>query len=177
VQVVAHSKGGLSSRYYLQHMDGLEHISQLVTVGSPHNGMTPIGKLAASILQRMPGLPGVKQLSSSSRSVRALNAELPEFMERARTLRPDFRVTSLAGDLDLPGLRGTDLLVPVRSAALDDSLAGVRNLVFRGGLPHHGAIVGQYGMHEPTLRAVAELLAGRSVDDVARGAAQLASPG
>jgi triacylglycerol lipase len=176
VSLVGHSKGGLTSRLYLQSMGGLQHVAQLVTVGTPHNGTQPIGKLATQLLSHMPGLPGVKQLSSNSKFVTGMNADLPWFMRHAREVQPGFRMTSLAGDLDLPGLRGTDLLVSTGAAALDDSIAGVRNLVFKGGLPHHGAIVGQYGMHEPTLRAVVELLAGHEVDDVARGAGLLARP-
>lgn len=177
VSLVGHSKGGLTSRLYLQSMGGLDHVAQLVTVGTPHNGSQPVGKAASKLLELMPGLPGVKQLSSNSKFVQGMNLDLSYFMRHAQEIRPGFRITSVAGDIDLPGLRGTDLLVSTGAAALDDTIAGVRNLVFKGGMPHHGAIVGQYGMHEPTLRAVVQLLAGHEVDDVARGAGLLARTG
>ena len=36
--IVAHSMGGLVSRYYLQELGGYEHCRTLVTLGTPHNG-------------------------------------------------------------------------------------------------------------------------------------------
>ena len=88
VSLVGHSKGGLTSRLYLQSMGGLQHVAQLVTMGTPHNGSQPVGKLATELLGVMPGLPGVKQLSSNSKFVIGMNADLPWFMRHAREVQP-----------------------------------------------------------------------------------------
>ena len=38
VDLVVHSFGGLISRYYIQELDGLEKVRNLVTVATPHHG-------------------------------------------------------------------------------------------------------------------------------------------
>jgi hypothetical protein len=171
VTVVAHSKGGLTARWYLQRMGGVEHVDQLVTLGTPHNGSAPLGVRFSALAAQLPGIQGVKQLGVSSPEVRWLNDDLPAFMERARAVRPDFRIVSIAGDLDLPGLRATDAIVTNGASRLDETIPRLHNLVFRGRGAHHGAIVAQYGVFEPTLRATALLAAGRPTMDAAEGAA------
>jgi hypothetical protein len=173
VNVVAHSKGGLASRWYLQQMDGIDHVAQLVTIGTPHNGSAPGGATLTALTSRLPGIAGVKELSTTSRTVTTLNDTLPQFMQRARAARPDFRIVSVTGDMNLPGLRGTDGLVSVGAARLDDSIPGLHNLVFQGAGGHHGAVAGQLGLFEPTLRSATELLAGSSVSQAAKGASNL----
>jgi hypothetical protein len=175
VSIVAHSKGGLAARWLLQRMDGLEQVGQLVTIGTPHHGAAPYAGRAAAAAMGLPGMPAaLRQLARDSSLVRELDADLPAFMERARAARPGFRIVSIAGDVDLPGVRGTDGLVSVASAHLDDRIAGVHNVVHRGVGAHHGAVAGQFGMFEPTLRSATLALAGRPVADAAAGAALLA---
>lgn len=178
VTVIAHSKGGLTARWYLQRMGGVANVDQLITLGTPHNGSAPYGtRLAAlgAMLPRVPGSAGVTQLSSASREVRGLNRDLRAFMETARAANPDFRIVSLAGDMDLPLLRATDGIVSNGASRLDTSIDGLHNVVFRGHGAHHGAIAGQFGVHEPTLRAMTLLAAGRPVEQAAEGAALVMS--
>ena len=40
VDIIAHSMGGLSSRYYIKFLDGLNSIDDFVSFGSPHHGVT-----------------------------------------------------------------------------------------------------------------------------------------
>lgn len=175
VTVLAHSKGGQTARWYLQRLGGLEHVDQFVTMGTPHNGAAPLGTRIAALSAYLPASPpGLRQLSPQGAEIRALNADLPEFMAQARGAHPDFRIVSVAGDVDLPFLRGTDGLVANAESRLDDRVAGLHNLVFQGRGAHHGAIVAQYGVHEPSVRAAAVLAARGSVDDAAGGTALLA---
>lgn len=46
VDIVAHSMGGLSSRYYIQNLGGHEKVGALITLGSPHKG-TPLAYLVS----------------------------------------------------------------------------------------------------------------------------------
>jgi hypothetical protein len=173
VTVLAHSKGGLTARWYLQKLSGVEHVDQLITLGTPHNGSAPYGTRLTALGGMMPGMTSLKQLSASSREVKWLNRDLPGFMERARALRPEFRIVSLAGDIDLPFLRGTDGLVSNGASRLDPTVEGLTNLVFTGHGAHHGAIVGQYGVHEPTIRGATILASGGSISQASEGAALL----
>jgi hypothetical protein len=174
VTVIAHSKGGQTARWYLQKLGGVEHVDQLITLGTPHNGSAPYGTRLTALGGYLPGMKALKQLAASSREVRWLNKDLPGFMERARQLRPEFRIVSLAGDMDLPLLRGTDGIVSNGASRMDDSIPGVHNLVYRGFGAHHGAIAGQFGMHVPTLRGTTILAAGGPLEQAAQGAALLA---
>jgi len=38
VDLLAHSMGGLSARWYVERMDGQRHVDDLVTLGTPHRG-------------------------------------------------------------------------------------------------------------------------------------------
>jgi pimeloyl-ACP methyl ester carboxylesterase len=38
VDLVAHSAGGLVSRWYLKHLGGTRHVRRLITLGTPHSG-------------------------------------------------------------------------------------------------------------------------------------------
>lgn len=174
VNVVAHSKGGLSTRWYLQRMGGVEHVAQLVTIGTPHNGSAPYGARIGALATQLPGMRAVKQLSHVGPEVLGLNRDLRRFMQESVAARPEFRIVSIAGDMDLPGLRGTDGLVSTGAAHVDATIPGVTNLVFRGAGAHHGAIAGQLGLFEPTIRSATTLLAGGTIDQASAGATLLA---
>lgn len=169
VTVIAHSKGGLTSRLMLQRMGGAEHVDQLITLGTPHNGVAPLGERAARASAMLPNLTASRQLLSGSRIITSLNRDFHQFMAQARAANPQFRVVSIAGDAG-GVLAGSDKLVSTGAARLDDRIAGVSNLVFKGEGANHLAIAGQTGAFEPTLRATTLLAAGRPIDDAARGA-------
>ena len=170
VTVIAHSKGGLTSRLLLQRMGGLDQVGQLITLGTPHNGFAPLGQKLARMSALAPNITASRQLLGGSRIIRKLNGALEAFMGQALLRNPEFRMVSIAGDVGGRVLGGTDTLISNAGARLDPSIEGVANLVFRGEGATHLAIAGQTGAFEPTLRATTLLAAGRSVEDAARGA-------
>lgn len=169
VTVVAHSKGGLTSRWMLQHLEGVEYVGQLITLGSPHNGVAPLGTTAARLSTIGPEFTGGRQLIAGSGIIHDLNRGFGAFMGEALTRNPDFRIVSIAGDVG-GVMHGTDKLISNVGARLDPTIEGVANLVFQGEGANHLAIAAQTGAFEPTLRATALLAAGRPIADAAQGA-------
>jgi triacylglycerol lipase len=54
--LVGHSMGGLVSRYYLQRLDGLDRVSQFISIASPHQGtLSAYGLNWAGVKQMRPG--------------------------------------------------------------------------------------------------------------------------
>ena len=66
VHIVAHSFGGLISRYYMQEMNGLESVHELVTVATPHHGtyLAYLG-IGKSTFQMVPGSDFLKALNAN----------------------------------------------------------------------------------------------------------------
>lgn len=69
VHVVAHSLGGLVTRYYVQRLGGHERVLRAITIGSPHNGT-----LSASALGFLG--PTARQLAWNSALIRSLNTQV-----------------------------------------------------------------------------------------------------
>lgn len=162
VTVIGHSEGGPSSRFALQRLGMLPYVDQLVTWGGVHNGVKPLGTRINRVLDQVPAMAAVKDLSATGPLIRGLNADLTGFMGRAAVEQPGFRMVSIAGDMALPKpLGATDGLVSVGAAHLDDRIAGLHNLVLHDRGANHNAIAGTGGgMFEPSMRGAA-LLAGR----------------
>lgn len=101
VDLVAHSLGGIVSRYYVQNMEGDGSIRHLITVGTPHRG-TPISRL--SVLRH------IRELSPTSETMQLLNG-LP--------LPQKTQALAISGEMDVftrpgragwwPGVRNIEL--------------------------------------------------------------------
>ena len=39
IDIIAHSMGGLSSRYYIKFLDGIDKVDEFVSIASPHHGV------------------------------------------------------------------------------------------------------------------------------------------
>ena len=68
IDIIAHSMGGLVSRFYLQRLGGARRIDRLITLGTPHQGTHAANFIPARL---------VRQLLPDSPFIRTLNA-LPE---------------------------------------------------------------------------------------------------
>lgn len=62
LSIIAHSKGGLISQYYVKKLSGSKRVKKLITLGTPHNGsvwallmsITPVALVMKSIRQMTP---------------------------------------------------------------------------------------------------------------------------
>lgn len=63
VHLVGHSLGGLIARYYVQEMQGAEHVSHCVTLGTPHHGtLAAYAGLGRTAVQMRPRSPILQRL-------------------------------------------------------------------------------------------------------------------
>lgn len=129
VDIVAHSKGGVAARAYLQLMDGVENVGTLVTLGTPHSGIATArlgAQLASTARLARRGMLAEGDRSSSGTAIvlRRLkddmrHATLPpavrDLRGRSRTMvtlerdfpafverakqNPEFRLRAVAGDI------------------------------------------------------------------------------
>lgn len=116
VHIIAHSLGGVVSRFFIQELEGHPMVGSLVTLGTPHRG-TPVAHLAMSVSGR--------QLLPSSEVFAKLNA--PEKLNTFFTeTHPKVPSLFLWADLDL--------LVPPKWA---NHIPNVPEHYFLK-IPHHG---------------------------------------
>jgi len=68
VHIIAHSMGGMVSRYYLQELHGGEYVLSLTTLATPHVG-TPLAYLALSVCGRqlIPGSAFIRNLNDPAK--------------------------------------------------------------------------------------------------------------
>lgn len=114
LSIIAHSMGGLVSRYYIQKLGGGARVKTLITLGSPHHG-TPTALVAAvpplSLITRC----GYQMLPGS---------DLVQTLD-ATPLPPEVKLVSIYSR--------TDLVCPYRYSVLEPSDTGrVRNLCVDG---------------------------------------------
>lgn len=114
LSIIAHSMGGLVSRYYIQMLGGEERVKTLITLGSPHHG-TPTALVAAvpplSLITRC----GHQMLPGSS-LIRTLDTH---------PLPPAVKVVSIYSR--------SDVVCPYRYSVLEPGEGGhVRNLCVEG---------------------------------------------
>lgn len=99
VDIVAHSMGGLASRWYIQHA-GQGLVRRLVTLGSPHRGTV------ASLIA--PG-PGGEEMKPGSPFLAQLDSVLPEGVEGI-TIRSEIETHIIPNEsATLPGVPDTVL--------------------------------------------------------------------
>lgn len=129
VDILAHSKGGIVARAYLQLMDGVDNVGMLVTLGTPHSGMATArlgAQLASTARLARRGMLDQGDLSSSGAAIVAkrlkedlrharLTPAVGDLRGRSRTMvalerdfpafverakrNADFRLRAVAGDI------------------------------------------------------------------------------
>lgn len=85
VNIIAHSKGGLDSRYAITHLGLDRYVASLTTINTPHRGCV----FAQSLMDLMPG-PLVRWVGSRYNAIfRGLGDENPDFIAGVTDLRAD----------------------------------------------------------------------------------------
>ncbi|WP_419997295.1 esterase/lipase family protein [Streptomyces boninensis] len=120
VDIVGHSLGGLTARYYVQRMGGAARVRTVVTLGTPHSGTRIAPALSAH--------PIVRQMRPDSDVIKELTLPAPG----CRT-----RFFAFWSDLD-------ELMVPVDTARIEHQDLNAQNVPLKGvghlALPVHGAV-------------------------------------
>jgi hypothetical protein len=168
VQLVGDSEGGLISRWFLQFEGGQPLVSRYVSNGTPHGAIRPLGsdKLASIARSRLLP-PGVRDLIVDSPVMQRLNADLPDYVERAHAADPNFEMHAI-GSRALG--HDHDGLVPLGASQLRVDSPIVHNYVTSGAHSINLA----YGRRQTEAGHVL-LAALGSGDPMAQGAAARAS--
>lgn len=145
VDLVAHSEGGLVSRYYLKYLGGTGSVARLVTLGSPHYG-TYVADIAKFLgLGSCVGIVACQQMTIGSAFLNDLNAgdDTP-----GATRYTTFRTIQ------------DELVRPTWNATLAD---GATNVLVQGWCPLR--IVGHLGLvlDGTTYSGIQDALADRSI--------------
>lgn len=116
VDIVGHSQGGLLDRYWINELEGEDHVHHLITLGSPHHGTTLMGMLggmltsetsqrvAQATIRRIFGPAGMQQV---------IGSPIIETMAASEDTRPDILYTCFA-------TRNDTTVVPHESAFLSE---------------------------------------------------------
>ena len=76
VNIIAHSKGGLDSRYAVSRLGIEEHVASLTTVNTPHRGCI----FADYLLDKIPGAAKAKVAEGYNSALKVLGDENPDFI-------------------------------------------------------------------------------------------------
>jgi len=69
--IIAHSQGGLISRYYIKFLDGSDKVDKLITLGTPHNGTKlSIFGIGRNSREMLPDSQLLRELNSKQESSR-----------------------------------------------------------------------------------------------------------
>lgn len=84
VNIIAHSKGGVDSRYMISCLDMAEHVASLTTLSSPHHG----SGLSARLLKMPPFLAKAIAFFNNT-AFRILGDKHPDILQLGRDLTPE----------------------------------------------------------------------------------------
>ena len=84
VNIIAHSKGGVDSRYMISCLDMAEHVASLTTLSSPHHG----SGLSARLLKMPPFLAKTIAFFNNT-AFRILGDKHPDILQLGRDLTPE----------------------------------------------------------------------------------------
>ena len=84
VNIIAHSKGGVDSRYMISCLDMAEHVASLTTLSSPHHG----SGLSARLLKMPPFLAKTIAFFNNT-AFRILGDQHPDILQLGRGLTPE----------------------------------------------------------------------------------------